>query len=197
SERVILDVGCGSGRLAFALANEAGRIIGIDRAPDVIDRARGRGAALGLSHVTFRCLDAETIDYRDLAPIDLVVANLCMSDEILRRSAAALSPGCHTVFAAFHRDQWKESSRVSRYAYAERQLERALAEAGFEPVYLGVEQEVLLLAAPADGLAYLEASGLAARWKSDGRWEGFLVYLQDAGRQLTTKARVIVKARRR
>ncbi|MGH7370140.1 MAG: class I SAM-dependent methyltransferase, partial [Candidatus Methylomirabilaceae bacterium] len=42
-ELVVLDVGCGSGRLAFALANEAGRIIGIDRAPDVIDRARERG----------------------------------------------------------------------------------------------------------------------------------------------------------
>jgi len=197
SERVVLDVGCGSGRLALALANEAGRIVGIDRAPDAIDRAWERSVALGLSNVTFRCLDAETIDYRDLAPIDLVVANLCMSDEILRRSAAALSPGRHTLFAAFHSDQWKESGRVSQYAYAEAQLERALAEAGFEPIYLGVEQDVLLLAAPTDGLAYLEASGLAARWKSDGRWEGFLRYLQNGGRQLTTKARVIVKARRR
>jgi SAM-dependent methyltransferase len=197
SERVVLDIGCGSGRLALALANEAGRIIGIDRASDAIDRARERSAALGLSHVTFRCLDAETTDYRDLAPIDLVVANLCMSDEILRRSADALPPGRHIVFAAFHQDQWKESGRVSQYAYAEAQLERALADAGFEPIYLGVEQEVLLLAAPADGLTYLEASGLAAKWKSDGRWEGFSRYLQDAGRRLTIRARVIVKARKR
>ncbi len=196
-ERIVLDVGCGSGRLAFALADGAGRIVGIDRARDAIDRAQERGATLGLSHVTFRCLDAETIEYRDLAPIDLVVANLCMSDGILQRSAAALPQGRHIAFAAFHHDQWKESGRVSRYAYREGQLERALAEAGFEPTYLGVEREVVLLAAPDDGLAYLEAAGLAAKWKRDGRWEGFLLYLEDGGRQLTARARVIVKARRR
>ena len=197
SERVVLDVGCGSGRLTFALAHEAARLIGIDLAGEAIERARARVVELGLGHVSFERLDAEAIDYRDLAPIDLVVANLCMSDEILRRSAAALPPGRHIAFAAFHLEQWKESGKTSRYAYAEGQLQRALAETGFEPIYLGVEQEVLLLAAPDDGLAYLEASGLAAKWKSDGRWEGFLRYLQNGGRQLTMRARVIVKARRR
>jgi SAM-dependent methyltransferase len=197
SDLVVLDVGCGSGRLAFALANEARRIIGIDRAPDAIDRARARGTALGFSHVAFHCLDAETIEYRDLAPIDLLVANLCMSDEILRRAAAALPAGRHIAFAAFHHDQWKESGRTSQYAYGEERLERTLADAGFEPIYLGVEQEVVVFTAPEDGLAYVEASGLAAKWRSDGRWEGFRVYLQNGGRHLTIRARVIVKAERR
>ncbi len=196
SERVVLDVGCGSGRLTFALAREAGRIIGIDLAGDAIERARARIVEPGLGHISFERLDAEAIDYRDLAPIDLVVANLCMSNEILRRSAAALPPGHHTAFAAFHLEQWKESGKASRFAYAEGQLERALAETGFEPVYLGVEREVLLLAAPDDGPAYLEASGQATKWTRDGRWEGFLRYLQDGGRELTIRARVIVKARR-
>jgi SAM-dependent methyltransferase len=197
SGKTVLDVGCGSGRLTFALAHEAGRLIGIDLSGEAIERARARVVELGLRHISFSRLDAEAIDYRDLAPIDLVVANLCMSDEILRRAAAALPSGHHIAFAAFHLEQWKESGKASRFAYAEGQLERALAEAGFEPIYLGVEQEVLVLAAPDDGPAYLEASGLAAKWKSDGRWEGFLRYLQDGGRQLTIRARVIVKARRR
>lgn len=195
-ERTILDVGCGSGRLTFALAKESGRMIGIDRSNEVIERARQRAAALRLDHVTFHCHDAETINYRDLGPISLVVANLCMSNEILRRAAAALSPGDFIVFAAFHLDQWKESGKVSRYAYGEGQVETALSEAGFEPVYLGVEREVLSLATPDEGLAYLEASGLSGKWKADGRRQGFVTYLQGGGRELTVRARVIVKARR-
>lgn len=195
-EMTVLDVGCGSGRLTFALAREVGRLIGIDLAGDAIERALARLREPGFGHISFVQLDAEAIDYRDLAPIDLVVANLCMSDEILRRSAAALPPGHHIAFAAFHLEQWKESGRASRFAYEEGRLERALAEAGFEPIYLGVEQEVLRLAAPDDGLVYLETSGLAAKWKRDGRWEGFLRYLQEGGRELTIRARVIVKARR-
>jgi ubiquinone/menaquinone biosynthesis C-methylase UbiE len=197
SERTLLDVGCGSGRLSFALTREARRIIGIDRSAEAIVRARDRALALGLDHVTFVCCDAETIDYRDLGPIDLVVANLCMSDEILRRAAAVLEPERFIAFAAFHQDQWRESGKTSRYAYAEGRLETALLEAGFEPVYLGVEQEVVHFADQDEALSYLESAGLAGKWKTDGRWEGFLIYLKSGGRDLTTKAHVIVKARRR
>jgi len=196
-ERTLLDVGCGSGRLTFALATEAGRIIGIDRSAEAIERARLRASTLGLHHLTFGCFDAEKIDYRDLGPIDLAAANLCMSDEILRRSAAVLTSGRFIIFAAFHQDQWKESGRISRYAYAEGQLETALLKTGFEPVHLGVEQEVLSFSTPEEGLAYLDAAGLTGKWEADGRRRGFLAYLRGGGGELTIKARVIVKARRR
>lgn len=196
-DRTILDVGCGSGRLTFALAKEVGRMIGIDRSNEAIEQARQRASALRLNHVSFHCLDAEAINYHDLGPISLVVANLCMSDEILRRAAAVLSPGDAIAFAAFHLDQWKESGKISQYAYGEEHVETALSEAGFEPVYLGVEREVLSLAAPDEGLGYLGASGLSGKWKADGRWQGFLAHLQGGGREFTVRARVIVKARRR
>ena len=195
-DRTILDVGCGGGRLTFALAKEVGRIIGIDRSNEAIERARQRAAALRLDHVTFHCLDAEVINYRDLGPINLVVANLCMSDEVLRRAAAVLSPGNVIAFAAFHLDQWKESGKISQYAYGEGQVEAVLSEAGFKPVYLGVEREVLSLTTPDEGLTYLEGSGLSGKWKADGRRQGFVTYLQGGGRELTIRARVIVKARR-
>ena len=196
-DRTILDVGCGSGRLTFALAKDAGRMIGIDRSNEAIERARQHAAALRLDRVTFHCVDAEAMNYRDLGPISLVVANLCMSNEIIRRAGAALSPGDLIVFAAFHLDQWKESGKVSRYAYGEGQVETALSEAGFKQVYRAVEREVLSLATLDEGVSYLEASGLSGKWKADGRWEGFLTYLQGGGRELTVRARVIVKARRR
>ncbi len=195
-ERTLLDVGCGSGRLTFALATEAGRIIGIDRSGEAIDRARHRASTLGLHHLAFGCFDAERIDYRDLGPIDLVAANLCMSDEILRRSAAVLTSGCFIIFAAFHQDQWKESGTTSRYAYAEEALETALLKTGFQPVYLGIEQDVLSFSTAEEGLAYLDAAGLTGKWKAEDRWRGFSAYLSDGGRELTVRARVIVKARR-
>ncbi len=195
-ERTVLDVGCGSGRLTFALASEAARIIGIDRSEEAIERARRRAPTLPLHHVSFLCCDAEAVDYHNLGPIDLVVANLCMSDEILRRSAAVLAPGRFIIFAAFHHGQWRESGRISQYAYTEDHLETALQKTGFEPFYLGLEQEVLAFTTPEEGLAYLDAAGLAGKWKADSRWEGFLAYLGGGGRELTTSARVIVKARR-
>jgi hypothetical protein len=136
------------------------------------------------------------INYRDLGPINLVVANLCMSNEILRQAAAVLSPGHVIAFAAFHLDQWKESGKISQYAYGEGQVEAVLSEAGFKPVYLGVEREVLSLTTPDEGLTYLEGSGLSGKWKADGRRQGFVTYLQGGGRELTVRARVIVKARR-
>ena len=70
-------------------------------------------------------------------------------------------------------------------------------ETGFDPVYLGVEKEVLYFARQEEGLSYLESAGIAEKWRADGRWDGFLNYLEGGGRELTTGARVLVKARRR
>jgi SAM-dependent methyltransferase len=196
-ERTVLDVGCGKGRLTFALAEEAGRIIGIDWSDQVIQEAGQHARTLGLDHITFACCDAERIEYRELGPIDLVAAHLCMSNEILERAAAVLAPGRCAAFATLHRDQWKESGRSSRFAYGEEDVEVALTAAGFDPVYLEAEHEVLSFAASGDALAYLEASGLTGKWKTDSRWDGFLAYLERGGRELTIRARVIVKARRR
>jgi SAM-dependent methyltransferase len=196
-ERTVLDVGCGTGRLTFALAAEAGRIIGIDWSESLIQQAQQQARTLGLHHVTFVCGDAERVEYRECGPIDLVVAHLCMSHAILERAAAALAPGRYTAFATLHRDQWKESGRSSRFAYGERDVELALAAAGFDPVYLETEHEVLSFAVGSDALAYLDASGLTEKWQADSRWEGFRAYLERGGRELTIRARVNVKARRR
>jgi SAM-dependent methyltransferase len=49
--RTVLDVGCGSGGIALALAEEhgAGRVIGVDVEAPVLERARGRAAERGLA----------------------------------------------------------------------------------------------------------------------------------------------------
>ncbi|PWB42851.1 MAG: hypothetical protein C3F12_13110 [Candidatus Methylomirabilota bacterium] len=195
--RTVLDVGCGTGRLTFALAEEAGRLIGVDWSDGAIEQATQRARARGLNHVTFVCCDAERTDYSEFGPIDLVVAHLCMSNEILRRAAAVLRPDACIAFSTLHKDQWHETGRSSRFAYGEADVDTALAAAGFDPVYREVECERLTFSAPIDAMAYVEESGLIGKWKAESRWRGFLAYLERGGRALTIRARVTVKARRR
>lgn len=56
----VLDVGCGAGRLALAIAPRCSELIGIDIADSLLDRARAAACESGLSNVSFqrRALDA-------------------------------------------------------------------------------------------------------------------------------------------
>lgn len=192
--KAVLDVGTGTGRLALLLASEAGRVVGIDLDARALETARRLARERGLGHATFLEADAERLDYRALGPIDLVAANLCMSDPIIERSAEALAPGACLVFAAFHTEQWKETGQVSRFAYAPERLEAVLQAAGFEPEHLEVEQEVIRFASAEEALGRVE--GLRPKWETSGRWAAYEAYLADGGRSLT-ESQVICKARRR
>lgn len=192
--KAVLDVGTGSGRLALALADEAGRVVGIDVDARAIETARRLARERGLGHVTFVEADAERIDYRPLGPFDLVVANLCMSDPIIERAARTLPPGACLAFACFHTEQWRETGQASRFAYSPERLEAALRSAGFEPEHLEVEQEVIRFASAEEARRHL--AGLRAKWEASGRWAAYEAYLAGGGRALT-ESRLIVKARRR
>ncbi len=188
----VLDVGCGSGRLALALAPLAGRVVGLDRDPAAIREARARAAAAGLDAAEFHEVDVEQAEYRQWAP-DLVTAHLCASDAIVERAGRALQPGGGLAVVAFHIDQWRETGRVSRFAYDEARMEALLRKTGFEPQVVEVEREVKRFASVEEGLA--AAVGLADRWKADGRWYRYLGFLEAGGRTLT-RSHLIVKARK-
>lgn len=49
----VLELGCGNGRWAFALAPLVASYVGVDFSQSMIDAANGRAAALGLDNVTF------------------------------------------------------------------------------------------------------------------------------------------------
>lgn len=192
--KTVLDVGTGTGRLALALAPEARRVVGIDRDATALETARQLVNECGLDHVTFVQADAERIDYRTFGPLDLVVANLCMSDPIIERASEALTPGACLAFAAFHTEQWKETGQVSRFAYSPERLEAVLRAAGFEPEHLEVEQDVIRFASVEEADRHL--ADLRARWEVEGRWAAYQAYLAAGGRSLT-ESRLICKARRR
>jgi SAM-dependent methyltransferase len=58
SERTVLEIGCGLGRLTFALADHFGAVLGLDVSPDLIRRAR---AANNRPNVSFEVTDGHRI----------------------------------------------------------------------------------------------------------------------------------------
>jgi hypothetical protein len=94
---------------------------------------------------------------------------------------------------SFHVDQWKETGRVSRFAYDEAGMRAALETRGFVVEALEVEREVRRFESVEEGLA--AAVGLEDRWKADGRWFRYIAFLEAGGRTLT-RSHLLVKARR-
>lgn len=191
-ESRVLDVGCGSGRLALALAPACRWVVGLDRETALIQEARRRAEAAGLANVLFHEADVEREPYHPWKP-DLVTAHLCASDAIVERAAEALRPGSCLAMVAFHVDQWKETGKISRFAYDETRMRGVLEGQGFAIEALEVEREVRRFASVEEGLA--AAVGLEDRWKADGRWFRYIAFLESGGRTLT-RSHLIVKARR-
>jgi ubiquinone/menaquinone biosynthesis C-methylase UbiE len=187
-----LDVGCGQGRVTRWLAPRVKHAVGLDRDAAALETARRLAKGAGIANVEFHAADVEREEYERWRP-ELVTAHLCASDAIIERSARALAPGQCLSMVAFHVEQWKETGKVSRFAYDEARMERALRFHGFAPEVLEVERETTRFASVAEGLA--AAVGLEDKWRADGRWFRFLAFLEEGGRTLT-RAHVIVKARR-
>jgi SAM-dependent methyltransferase len=188
----VLDVGCGSGRLTLWLAPRVKHATGLDRDPAAIRDSRRLAGEARVSNVEFHEADVEREEYGRWQP-ELVTAHLCASDAIIERASRALAPGQCLAMVAFHVDQWKETGKVSRFAYDEARIERALRFHGFAPEMIEVEREVTHFASVETGLA--AAVGLEDKWRADGRWFRYIAFLEEGGRTLT-RAHLIVKARR-
>jgi SAM-dependent methyltransferase len=191
--RAVLDVGTGTGRLALHLAARARRVLGIDTEAGALVEAQRHARLAGLGNVLFVVADAEQADYRAFGQPDLVVAHLCMSDAIVARAGASLPPGGALAFAAFHTDQWRETGRVSRFAYGADRARALLADAGLRVERLEVEAEIARFSSEAEALA--RVAGLRSRWEADGRWAAWERFVGEGGRTLT-QSRLVVLARR-
>jgi len=167
--------------------------VGIDRDAAAIREARRLARTLSLANARFVVADAETVEYGQWRP-RMVVAHLCMSDAIIERAGRALAPGGSLAFVCFHTDQWKETGKVSRFAYGEEGMSALLGANGFVPERLWVEREAAEFSTVDDGLSLVRE--IRGRWEADGRWENFLAFLEAGGRTLT-RSHLIVKARRR
>lgn len=87
----VLDVGCGSGASAIPAASRAGpagRVVGVDLADRLLDRARVKAARLGLCNVEFIAADMEQMDYAD-GEFDAVISvfSIFFVPDIVRQTA--------------------------------------------------------------------------------------------------------------
>ncbi|HUO62064.1 MAG TPA: class I SAM-dependent methyltransferase [Terriglobales bacterium] len=187
-----LDLGCGTGRLTLWLAPRVKHAVGLDRDARALDQARRLAEEGRFTNVEFQVADVDREDYARWEP-DLITAHLCASDALVERAGRALAPRNCLAMVAFHVDQWRETGKVSRFAYDETRMERVLRSAGFVPEVIEVEREVAHFGSVEQGLA--AAVGLEDKWRADGRWFRYIGFLEQGGRTLT-RAHLIVKARR-
>jgi SAM-dependent methyltransferase len=189
----VLDVGCGSGRLTLLLAESALWVIGLDRDAGALRDAREQAAAGRFVNAEFHEVDVDRAEYAPFAP-DIVTAHLCASDAVIERAGRALPGGGCLGMVAFHVDQWRETGRVSRFAYDEGRMAASLRRAALEPDVIEVERDVRHF--PSLEAALAAAVGLEDRWKADGRWYAYIDFLEKGGRTLT-RSHLVVKARKR
>lgn len=99
---VVLDLGSGAGIDAFIArrsVGEAGRVIGVDMTPAMIERARNNAARLGYGNVEFRLGEIEDLPVPDNA-VDVVISN-CVLNLVPDKARAfaetfrVLKPGGH------------------------------------------------------------------------------------------------------
>lgn len=71
-----LDVGCGAGHTAHALAAHVGHVVAVDLTGPMLEETRSGAAALGLENVETRHGDAEALPFEDES-FDVVACRLC------------------------------------------------------------------------------------------------------------------------
>ncbi|MUV86865.1 methyltransferase domain-containing protein [Natronomonas sp. CBA1123] len=92
AEDTVLDLGCGTGAIGLALAEDAGRVLGRDISEGMMAEAREKAAARGLDNVS---IEAGTFrDPNVEESVDIVVSNFAMhhlSDEEKRAAIGVIA----------------------------------------------------------------------------------------------------------
>jgi len=142
----VLDLGCGGGHAAFAVAPHVGAVVAYDLSRDMLDAVAGEATRRGLDNITTRQGAVETLPFDDGA-FDLVMTRFSMhhwSDlaaalrearRVLKGNGRAVfmdtvspgKPALDTFLQAF--ELFRDPSHVRNYSEAE--FRAALAAAGF------------------------------------------------------------------
>jgi SAM-dependent methyltransferase len=112
----VLDIGCGGGGLAIAVAHavgDDGLVVGVDVSVALLDLARGRASEAGVSNLTFSERDMQSDDV-DGSPFDLALSQFGVMffdepDRAFANVRRQLRPGGRLAFASWQsvaRNPW-------------------------------------------------------------------------------------------
>lgn len=73
-DKRVIDIGCGNGRFAFAMAREAKSVLGIDISTNMLNALNADAKALGLTNIT--TLESAWRDYNSNEVFDIALASL-------------------------------------------------------------------------------------------------------------------------
>jgi arsenite methyltransferase len=149
---VVVDLGCGGGLdvlLAAGKVGPAGKAIGIDMTPEMIDRARRNAAKQGLRNVEFHLTTIDRLPLED-GSADCIISNCVINlapdkREVFREMYRVLKPGGRVAVSdiALKKQLPPEVSKnILAYvgciagAILIEEYERGLREAGFEAVQI-------------------------------------------------------------
>ena len=135
----VLDLGCGIGDVAFVAADlvgPEGYVIGVDRSPDALGRARLRAEQRGLTQVEFA--EGDIHDPAPGGPFDAIVGRLLLMyvpdpAAVLRRQATVLRTGGLIVPIEFDIPTARALPSTPLMSQAATWLVEAFAKGGIQP----------------------------------------------------------------
>jgi 2-polyprenyl-6-hydroxyphenyl methylase/3-demethylubiquinone-9 3-methyltransferase len=107
--REVLDVGCGGGILAEAMARRAARVTGIDLAAKPLGVARLHALEAEIDNIDYREISAEALGDERPAGFDVVTCmemleHVPQPASVVRACATLLRPGGHAFFSTLNRN---------------------------------------------------------------------------------------------
>lgn len=137
----VVDIGCGEGLLTLEIAAWARTVVGVDRSPQVLERASALGKRRRVSNVSWARGDLERLplDARsvDLALLSQALHHARRPERALAEAARVLRPGGRVSIQELrkHDEGWVREKLGDRWlGFSEEQLEALLRSAGFEQV---------------------------------------------------------------
>ena len=135
----VLDLGCGAGDVAFVAADlvgPEGYVIGVDRSPEALGRARLRAEQRGLTQVEF--VEGDIHDPASGGPFDAIVGRLVLMyvpdpAAVLRRQATVLRAGGLVVPIEFDIPAGRALPTTPLVSHALAWVVEAFAKGGIQP----------------------------------------------------------------